>query len=107
MSMNKNTYPLHLAQANLRRWLDARVPLKGENVALSKQDHGKLMALARKWNVPVLIRKEGENNYSFILNEKNGGNVEDFYVVEANIEGDQLVQALHTHNIGFSQWKML
>ena len=87
MSMNKNTYPLHLAQANLRRWLDARVPVGGNNVTLSDTDHKKLTEMINKWRIPLIARYErkGNKTITLIVEEKENGNENDFYVLKTNI----------------------
>ena len=75
---------LPLAQANLRRWLDKRVPVTADNVTLSDAEHEILLDKVYKWEIPVLIRKEAEDNYSVIVDEGKG-NVENFYVAYANV----------------------
>jgi hypothetical protein len=97
---------LPLAQANLRRWLDARVPLTAKDVKLSDKDHSTLCYLVRKWEIPVLIRKEGEDNYSFIIDEGKG-EVDNMYVAAVNIRGDDLVGALYDMRVRFGQWRCI
>ena len=75
---------LPLAQANLRRWLDKRVPLTAIDVKLSDSEHEILLDKVCKWEIPVLIRKEGEDNYSVIIDEGKG-EVDNFYVAYANV----------------------
>ena len=97
---------LPLAQANLRRWLDKRVPLNGLNVTLSPADHSTLCYLVRKWEIPVLIRKEAEDNYSFIFDEGKG-NVDDMYVAAVNVKADDLVGTLYDMRVRFGQWRCI
>jgi hypothetical protein len=97
---------LPLAQANLRRWLDKRVPLTAKDVTLSDADHSTLCYLVSKWEIPVLIRKEAEDNYSFIVDEGKG-NVDDMYVAAVNIKGDDLVGTLYDMKVRFNQWKCI
>ena len=104
--MSNRTYPLHLAQANLRRWLDKRVPLTAKDVKLSDAAHSTLCYLVRKWEIPVLIRKEATDNYSFIIDEGKGS-VDDMYVVAVNIRGDDLVGELYDMRVRFGQWRCI
>jgi hypothetical protein len=97
---------LPLAQANLRRWLDKRVPLKAKDVTLSAKDHSTLCHLVHRWKIPVLIRKEAEDNYSFIIDEGKG-NVDDMYVAAVSIKGDDLVGTLYDMRVRFHQWRCI
>jgi hypothetical protein len=96
---------LPLAQANLRRWLDKRVPLTSKDVTLSDADHEILLDMVSKWEIPVLIRKEGEDNYSIIVDEGKG-NVDDMYVAYVNVTDKTILPVLSNMGIR-SNWKCI
>ena len=96
---------LPLAQANLRRWLDKRVPLAAKNVTLSDADHEILLDMVCHWEIPVLIRKEAEDNYSVIINEGKG-NVDDMYVAYANVTNALIHPVLLYMGVG-ANWKCI
>jgi hypothetical protein len=96
---------LPLAQANLRRWLDKRVPLTAKDVTLSDADHEILLDMVAKWEIPVLIRKEGEDNYSIIVDEGKG-NVDDMYVAYVNVTDKTIRPVLSYMGIS-SNWKCI
>jgi hypothetical protein len=100
-----NTYPLPLAQANLVRWLDKRVPLTAGDVTLSIEERSKLITMIYNGSIPIFIRKDCEDSYSLIVDEGKGS-IEDFYVLEANVCGDNICQVMEDNSIRFSQWKM-
>ena len=97
---------LPLAQANLRRWLDKRVPLSAKDVKLSDADHSTLCYLVHKWQIPVLIRKEAEDNYSVIVDEGKG-EVDNMYVAYVNVTDATIVGTLYDMRVRFSQWKCI
>lgn len=100
--MSKQYIPLH--QANLRRWLDKRVPLSAPNVTLSNADHSTLCHMVKKWRIPVLIREEAKDNYSIIIDEGTGV-IDEMYVAAVNVKGDDLVGAMYDMGIRFDQWR--
>lgn len=75
---------LNLDQANLRRWLDKRVPLTAGNVTLNVLDSAILLKLIREWQIPLIIRKESDKTCSIIVDEGKGS-VDDFYVLEVEV----------------------
>lgn len=96
--MRNNMLQLH--QANLRRWLDKRVPLTAGDVTLKEVDRATLYQMMRKWGIPLLIRTEANNTISLIVNE--GGhlhNHHDFYVLAVDIKE---CDVLHVINEGFN-----
>jgi hypothetical protein len=96
---------LPLAQANLRRWLDKRVPLTAKDVTLSDAEHEILLDMVSKWEIPVLIRKEAEDNYSIIVDEGKG-NVDDMYVAYVNVTDKTIRPVLSYMGIS-SNWKCI
>lgn len=96
---------LPLAQANLRRWLDKRVPITAKDVTLSDAEHEILLDMVSKWEIPVLIRKEGEDNYSIIVDEGKG-NVDDMYVAYVNVTDKTIRPVLSYMGIS-SNWKCI
>jgi hypothetical protein len=75
---------LHLRQANLRRWLDKRVPLTAGNVTLNEVDRATLYKMMREWEIPLIVRKEANHKYSLIVDEGKGSHY-DFYVLAVDI----------------------
>jgi len=104
--MRKATYPLHLAQANLRRWLDKRVPLKAGNVELSDDKHEVLLDMVHAWEIPVLIRKEGSDNYSVIVDEGTG-KVDEMYVAYANVTDKTIRPVLDYMAVNYGHWRCI
>lgn len=100
--MSKKYLPLH--QANLRRWLDKRVPLSAPNVTLSNTDRWTLGHMVNKWGIPVIIRKEAEDNYSIIIDEGTG-RIDEMYVAAVNVKGDDLIGNMYDMGIRFDQWR--
>lgn len=93
--MRKNILPLH--QANLRRWLDKRVPLTAGDVTLKEADRATLYQMMRKWGIPLIARNEGKT-YSLIVDEGKGSHY-DWYVLAVDIKQDDV---LHVVNEGFN-----
>lgn len=81
-NMSKNILPLH--QANLRRWLDKRVPLTAGDVTLNEADRATLYQMMRKWGIPLIARNEGKT-YSLVVNEGKGSHY-DWYVLAVDIK---------------------
>jgi predicted RecB family endonuclease len=105
MRMRKASYPLHLAQANLRRWLDKRVPLTAGNVELPDAQQEILFNMVSNWEIPVLIRKEGEDNYSVIVDEGNG-KVDDMYVAYVNVTDKTIRPVLNYMGVS-NNWRCI
>ena len=61
--------PLHLRLANLRRFLDARIPADG-GAFRNINDHKKLMDMIRQQSIPVFIRSTSNNKFDAVVMEK-------------------------------------
>lgn len=104
-SMNKNILPLH--QANLRRWLDKRVPLTAGDVTLNEADRATLYKMMRKWMIPLIIRKECNNTYSLVVDEgaMEPGAHNNFYVLAVDIKEKDVVHVIDQgFNLGNIPW---
>ena len=94
--MKNNMLQIH--QANLRRWLDKRVPLHGGDLTLTESDRATLYQMMRKWNIPLIIRREFDNTYSLVVNEGKGSHYE-WYVLAIDIKRDDV---MHVVTEGFN-----
>jgi predicted RecB family endonuclease len=81
------------------------VPLTAKDVTLSEAEHEILLDMVSKWEIPVLIRKEGEDNYSIIVDEGKG-NVDDMYVAYVNVTDKTIRPVLSYMGIS-SNWKCI
>lgn len=100
--MSKNILPLH--QANLRRWLDKRVPLTADDVTLNEAERATLYQMMRKWMIPLIIRKEFNNTYSLVVDEGTGSH-HDFYVLAVDIKEKDVVHVIDQgFNLGNIPW---
>lgn len=79
---------LHLRLANIRRWLDKRLPDGGD--FNDDNDYNTLLKMVKEWQLPIAIRVDSMNEYEAVLIEKlidNNVNVYDkentkeFYVL--------------------------
>lgn len=77
-----NLAPLHLRLANLRRWLDKRVPINAINPILSDEDSRILDHMIRDQDIPLIVRhNNGEKPWEIVVCEKLNTPSKDFYVV--------------------------
>jgi hypothetical protein len=65
----KPNYPLHLRLANVRRWLDARVPLHGKDVILPENEAKTLHTMIRTQLLPIALREDGPYRMDLVLCE--------------------------------------
>ena len=75
---------LILDQANLRRWLDKRVPLTAGDVTLNEVDRATLYQMMRNWDIPLIVRMESNHTISLVVDEGKGSHY-DFYVLAVDI----------------------
>jgi hypothetical protein len=72
-----------LDQANIRRWLDKRVPLSAKDAIIKPDDLSTFFRMVRDWKLPLIIRKDADKSWSVLLNEGTGC-IEEYYVLECN-----------------------
>lgn len=73
--------PINLRLANLRRWLDKRVPLNAVNPVLSDDDSEILTNMIKKQDIPIIVRYAGgEKPWEIVVCEKLNTPSKDFYV---------------------------
>jgi hypothetical protein len=81
------------------------VPLTAKDVTLSDAEHEILLDMVAKWEIPVLIRKEAEDNYSIIVDEGKGS-IENFYVAYVNVTDKTIRPVLSYMGID-SNWRCI
>ena len=91
---------LKLRQANLRRWLDKRVPLTAGDVTLNEVDRATLYKMMRDGEIPLIARKDAANSYSLVVNEGKGSH-HDFYVLAVDIPFNKVEHIIEEgYNLG-------
>ena len=60
-----------LRLANVRRFLDARIPIKLGGEFKDPNDHQRLMEMVRRQSLPCIVREEAKTSFMIVLQEQS------------------------------------
>ena len=99
---NKTLAPLALRQANLRRWLDARVPVGGNHVELEGQDAETLKRMIHDQKLPItaVLSYSGNDPKWEVVVDEGISPISECYVLETNLGSFAAVYNWVNMNLG-------